>query len=112
MLISLVAFVLTFLGATLLNIAAGQPFTPAAGAVDPFLHQRPVRVALGLDQETPGLMRPATAAQHQSIMTRGVKLTSGLVGLYIAICSVVLIYYGTQHSTPPSLVDRPDGVRR
>jgi magnesium-transporting ATPase (P-type) len=27
-LISLVAFVLTFLGATLLNIAAGQPFTP------------------------------------------------------------------------------------
>ena len=28
-LISLVAFVLTFLGATLLNIAAGQPFKPA-----------------------------------------------------------------------------------
>ena len=29
-LVSLVAFVLTFLGATVLNIANGQPFTPAA----------------------------------------------------------------------------------
>ena len=43
-LILLVVFVLTFLGASLFNIAAGEPFTPGAGAVDPLLRQRRVRV--------------------------------------------------------------------
>ena len=56
-LISLVAFVLTFLGATLLNIAAGQPFTPAQVLWIHFFVGAPFGVALGLDQETTGLMR-------------------------------------------------------
>ena len=30
-------------------------------------------------------------------MTHGVKLTSGLVGLYMAICLDALIYFGKQH---------------
>ena len=30
-------------------------------------------------------------------MTDGVKLTSGLVGLYMAICLDLLIYFGKQH---------------
>ena len=99
-LISLVAFVLTFLGATLLNIAAGQPFTPAQVLWIHFFISAPFGVALGLDQETPGLMLRRPRRSTESIMTRGVMLTSGLVGLYIAICSVVLIYYGTQHFDP------------
>ncbi len=56
-LISLVAFVLTFLGATLLNIAAGQPFTPAQVLWIHFFIGAPFGIALGLDQQTPGLMR-------------------------------------------------------
>ena len=42
-LLELVAFVLTFLGATLFNIAAGQPFTAGADPVDQLPGQRPVR---------------------------------------------------------------------
>jgi P-type Ca2+ transporter type 2C len=99
-LISLVAFVLTFLGATLLNIAAGQPFTPAQVLWIHFFISAPFGIALGLDRETPGLMLRRPRRSTQSIMTRGVMLTSGLVGLYIAICSVVLIYYGTKHFDP------------
>ena len=53
-LISLVAFVLTFLGATLLNIAAGQPFTPAQVLWIHFFVSAPFGVALGLDQATRG----------------------------------------------------------
>ena len=39
-LISLVAFVLTFLGATVLNIAAGSAVQPGPGSVHPLLRQR------------------------------------------------------------------------
>jgi Ca2+-transporting ATPase len=96
-LISLVAFVLTFLGATLLNIAAGEPFSPAQVLYIHFLVSAPFGVALGLDQATPGLMSRRPRPSSESIMTTGVKLTSGLVGLYIAICLDALIYFGKQH---------------
>ena len=96
-LISLVAFVLTFLGATVLNIAAGQPFTPAQVLWIHFFISAPFGVALGLDQATPGLMRLRPRPSSESIMTKGVKLTSGLVGLYMAICLDALIYFGKEH---------------
>ena len=95
--ISLVAFVLTFLGATLLNIAAGQPFTPAQVLYIHFFVSAPFGVALGLDHATPGLMRLRPRPSTESIMTTGVKLTSGLVGLYMAIVLDALIYFGKQH---------------
>ena len=62
--IELVAYVITFLGASILNIAAGQPFTPAQILYINFLVNAPLGVALGMDKEAPGLMtkrpRPAT----------------------------------------------------
>ena len=96
-LISLVAFVLTFLGATVLNIASGQPFTPAQVLYIHFFVSAPFGVALGLDQATPGLMKLRPRPSTESIMTTGVKLTSGLVGLYMAICLDAMIYFGKQH---------------
>ena len=96
-LISLVAFVLTFLGATLLNIAAGQPFSPPQVLYIHFIVSAPFGVALGLDQATPGLMKRRPRPATQSIMTNGVKLTAGLVGLFMAICIVALIDFGIKH---------------
>jgi Ca2+-transporting ATPase len=96
-LISLVAFVLTFLGATLLNIAAGQPFSPAQVLYIHFFVGAPFGIALGLDQATPGLMRRRPRPSSESIMTSSLKLTSGLVGLYMAICLDALIYFGKEH---------------
>ena len=112
-LISLVAFVLTFLGATLLNIAAGQPFTPAQVLWIHFFISAPFGVALGLDQATPGLMRSRPRPSSESIMTRGVKLTSGLVGLYMAIClgRAHLLRQAALRQHRGRLVDRADGVR-
>jgi Ca2+-transporting ATPase len=100
-LISLVAFVLTFLGATLLNIAAGEPFSPAQVLYIHFFVSAPFGIALGVDQATRGLMQRHPRPSSESIVTTGVKLTSGLVGLYMAICLDVLIYFGKQlyHST-------------
>jgi Ca2+-transporting ATPase len=96
-LISLVAFVLTYLGATLLNIAAGQPFTPAQVLYIHFFVSAPFGVALGLDLATSGLMRRRPRPSTESIVTTGVALTAGLVGLYIAICLDALIYFGKAH---------------
>jgi Ca2+-transporting ATPase len=96
-LISLVAFVLTFLGATVLNIAAGQPFSPAQVLYIHFLVGAPFGVALGLDLATPGLMSRTPRPSAESIVTTGVKVTAGLVGLYMAACMDALIYFGEQH---------------
>ncbi len=96
-LISLVAFVLTFLGATLLNIAAGEPFSPAQVLYIHFFVSAPFGVALGLDEAIPGLMTRRPRPSTESIMTTGVKLTSGLVGLYIAIVLDALIHLGKEH---------------
>jgi Ca2+-transporting ATPase len=96
-LISLVAFVLTFLGATILNIAEGQPFSPAQVLYIHFFVSAPFGVALGLDQATEGLMDRRPRPSTESIVNRGVQLTSGLVGLYMAIVMDLLIYFGKQH---------------
>ena len=61
-LLELVAFVLTFLGATLFNLAAGQPFTPVQILWINFAVNAPFGVALGFDKQTPGLMNRHAAA--------------------------------------------------
>ena len=86
-LLMLVAFVLTFLGASLFNIAEGQPFTPAQVLWIHFLISAPFGVALGFDEETAGLMRLQPRERGESILTRPMMLTSGLVGLFIAIAT-------------------------
>jgi Ca2+-transporting ATPase len=96
-LLELIAFVLTFLGATLLNLAAGQPFTPAQILWINFLVNAPFGVALGFDKQTPGLMRRRPRPRGDSILTTGVVVTCSIVGLYIAVANLVLIAVGTNH---------------
>ena len=64
-LISLVAFVLTFLGATVLNIAAGEPFTPAQVLYIHFFVGAPFGVALGSRPRDSGPDVEAPAAEHR-----------------------------------------------
>jgi Ca2+-transporting ATPase len=96
-LLELVAFVLTFLGATLFNLAAGQPFTPAQILWINFLVNAPFGVALGFDKQTPGLMSRHPRPRGESILTRGVMITCGLVGLFIAVVNLALIATGKNH---------------
>ena len=93
----LVAFVLTFLGATLFNLAAGQPFTPVQILWINFLVNAPFGVALGFDKQTPGLMERHPRPRGESILTRGVMITCGLVGLFIAVVNLALIATGKNH---------------
>ena len=96
-LLELVAFVLTFLGATLLNLAAGQPFTPAQILWINFLVNAPFGVALGFDEETPGLMTRRPRPRGESILTKPIMISCGLGGLYVAIANLVLILIGKNY---------------
>ena len=96
-LIMLVAFVLTFLGATLFNIAAGEPFTPAQVLWIHFVVNAPFGFALGFDRETPGLMNRTPRPRGESVLTQPLMLTTGLIGLAMSIALLSLIQLGKSH---------------
>ena len=95
--LELVAYIITFLGASILNIAAGQPFSASQILYINFLVNAPLGIALGMDKESPGLMQRSPRSRDASIMTRGLLTTAGLVGLFMAVCTLALISYGTSH---------------
>ena len=95
--LELVAYIITFLGASILNIAAGQPFSATQILYINFLVNAPLGIALGMDKETPGLMERSPRPRDATIMTRGLLTTAGLVGLFMAVCTLALISYGTTH---------------
>ena len=93
--VELVAYIITFLGASILNIAAGQPFSPSQILYINFLVNAPLGVALGMDKQAAGLMSLKPRPRDATIMTRGLIVTAGLVGLFMAVCTLALISYGT-----------------
>ena len=95
-LVLLVVFVLTFLGATLLNIAAGEPFTPAQVLWIHFVVNAPFGFALGFDKESLGLMARRPRPRGESVLTTAVMVTVGLAGLAITIGLLSMIAIG-QH---------------
>jgi len=96
-LVLLVVFVLTFLGATLFNIASGEPFTPAQVLWIHFIVNAPFGFALGFDQESPGLMARKPRPRGESVLTARVMVTVGLAGLAITIGLLSLIELGVHH---------------
>ncbi|MFD9508193.1 cation-translocating P-type ATPase [Streptomyces mirabilis] len=96
-LLLLVTFVLTFLGATVFNIAAGEPFTPPQVLWIHFVVNASFGFALGFDQESPGLMRRRPRPRGESVLTRPVLVTVGIGGLAITVVLLGLIKLGQTH---------------
>ena len=94
MLVALVTYVVTFLLASLFNIAGGQPFSAVQILWINFLITAPIGIALGLDKETPGLMKRRPRPRAASIMSRPVIVTVGLAGLFMSVAINLLIVYG------------------
>ncbi|WP_269144744.1 HAD-IC family P-type ATPase [Streptomyces luteolifulvus] len=93
-LLLLVNFVLTFLGATLFNIAAGEPFTPPQVLWIHFVVNASFGFALGFDRESAGLMQRRPRPRGESVLTRPVLVTVGLAGLAITVILLGLIKLG------------------
>jgi P-type Ca2+ transporter type 2C len=96
-LVLLVAFVLTFLGASVFNLAAGEPFTPGQVLWIHFVVNAPFGFALGFDRETPGLMSLRPRPRGETVLTPRVLGTVALVGLTITIGLLCLIQLGKEH---------------
>jgi Ca2+-transporting ATPase len=96
-LVLLVVFVLTFLGASLFNIAEGAPFNPAQVLWIHFFVNAVFGFALGFDKETPGLITRVPKARGTSVLTPGLLVTVGLAGLAITIGLLGMIRLGTSH---------------
>ena len=94
MLVALVTYVVTFLLASLLNIAGGQPFSAVQILWINFMITAPVGIALGLDEETPGLMKRRPRPRDASIMTPAVITTVALAGLFMSLAIDLLIVAG------------------
>ena len=94
MLVALVTYVVTFLMASVLNIAGGQPFSATQILWINFVITAPVGIALGLDKETPGLMKRMPRPRTASIMSPAVITTVGLVGLFMAVSINAVIVFG------------------
>ena len=94
MLVALVAYVVTFLLASLLDIAAGQPFSATQILWINFVITAPVGIALGLDKETPGLMLRKPRPRSDSIMSRTVIATVGAAGVFMSIAILLVIETG------------------
>ncbi|MGO4456067.1 cation-translocating P-type ATPase [Streptomyces sp. M-16] len=97
-LLLLVTFVLTFLGATVFNIAAGEPFTPPQVLWIHFVVNASFGFALGFDRESPGLMLRRPRPRGESVLTRPVLVTVGLGGLALTIVLLGLIQLGRSAS--------------
>jgi Ca2+-transporting ATPase len=94
MLVALVTYVVTFLMASILNIAGGQPFSAVQILWINFLITAPVGIALGLDKATPGLMKRRPRPRSASIMSPAVIITVALAGLLMSVAINILIVYG------------------
>ena len=94
MLVALVTYVVTFLLASLINIAGGQPFSAVQILWINFLITAPVGIALGLDKETPGLMTREPRPRDASIMSPAVIVTVGLAGLFMSVAIDLIIVVG------------------
>ena len=97
MMVALVTYVVTFLLASLFNIAGGQPFSAVQILYINFVITAPVGIALGLDLETPGLMKRKPRPRAASIMSFPVILTVGLAGLFMSVAIDLLIVFGKHH---------------
>lgn len=93
-LLLLVTFVLTFLGAAVFNIAAGEPFTASQVLWIHFVVNASFGMALGFDKETPGLMKRHPRPRGEPVLSLPVMITAGGVGLVITIGLLSLIRYG------------------
>ncbi|MCW2638626.1 MAG: ATPase, P-type (transporting), superfamily, subfamily [Dactylosporangium sp.] len=94
-LVLLVVFVLTFLGASLFNIAAGEPFTPARVLWIHFFVNAAFGLALGFDRETPGLMEARPRPRGETLLTPRLITTVVITGTVFTIGLLLLIWLGT-----------------
>jgi len=104
-LVLLVVFVLTFLGAALFDIAAGEPFNAGQVLWIHFVVNAAFGFALGFDRESPGLMARRPRPRGAPVVSNGVLVTVGAAGLVISAMLLAVLSLGESRFGDPRIAN-------
>jgi Ca2+-transporting ATPase len=94
---TLVAYIAIFIGAGILNIAAGAPLNPIQILWLNMLIDVPIAVALGFDEATPGLMQRAPRPVGAPVLSRTDWIRLGVQGFVMTAGSLAAYQIGHDH---------------
>ncbi|WP_433788921.1 cation-translocating P-type ATPase [Actinoplanes sp. CA-252034] len=89
----LVGMIITFLGASIVNIAAGVPFLPLQSLWLNFTTQVFQSVGLGYGKAEPDIMRHRPRRSDEPLLSRATLGWLGLLGLVMGVITLVLIWW-------------------
>jgi Ca2+-transporting ATPase len=85
---NLVAYIVAYLGAAILFITGGVPFSPFVVLWINFLVQVPVAISLGFDKPSAGLMERKPRPISQPVLSRSQWARVGFIGIIVAACTL------------------------
>ncbi len=92
--IMLAGFILTFLGASIFNIAGGSPLRPLQILWVNFAVDVVLAFGLGFDAPTPGLMKRKPRSPDDPVIGRALGVRLGITGLVISIGVLIVVSWG------------------
>ena len=92
--IMLAGFILTFLGASIFNIANGAPLLPLQILWVNFAVDVVLALGLGFDAPTPGLMQRKPRSPDDPVIGRALGARLGFAGLLISIGVLIVVSWG------------------
>ena len=92
--IMLAGFILTFLGASIFNIAGGSPLLPLQILWVNFAVDVVLAFGLGFDAPTPGLMKRKPRSPDDPVIGRALGVRLGITGLVISIGVLIVVSWG------------------
>jgi P-type Ca2+ transporter type 2C len=93
-LIELTAFILLFVGAGIFDVANGAPLTPLQIIWVNFAIDVLLAIGLGFDAAVPGLMQRRPRDANAAVVTRGVAVRLGFLGLVMAALALGVVAWG------------------
>ncbi len=90
---TLVAFIASFLGAAILGIAGGIPFTPLEVLWVNFALDVPIAIALGFGAPSAGLMERKPRPLNAPVVSRGQWVVIAILGIIMALGTLLLLNY-------------------
>ena len=92
--VMLAGFILTFLGASIFNIANGSPLQPLQILWINFAVDVLLALGLGFDAPTPGLMKRRPRSPDEPVIGRALGARLAFAGLLISIGALIVVSWG------------------
>jgi P-type Ca2+ transporter type 2C len=95
--VALIGFIVTFLGASILNIVGGVPFLPLQTLWINFTTQVFQAIGLGYGEPSPGLMDRKPRPEKEPILSRGLLAWLVVMGIVLGATTLGVIWWASDH---------------